>query len=233
MLIPHQDSPFKNYRLKDGIQGYQFMPNAVCKASNGYILFGGINGITSFKPESFTDNPFAPPVLITELKLFDKIVKPGDETGLLTSQISQTQRIVLRHDQSMISLKLAVANFVSGSHNTFAYKLEGYDNKWHHLTDDQNVIYSYLPPGTYRFLVKAANNDDKWNEILPCWKSRFCHLGMLHGLPNLSISWLLRVYFTPYSAFSRIVKEKSRSEYRSIMSRYASRRCMRCASASS
>ncbi len=23
---------------------------------------------------------------------------------------------------------------------------------------------------------------------LPCWKSRFCHLGMLHGLPNLSIS---------------------------------------------
>ncbi len=89
------------------------MPNAVCKASNGYILFGGINGITSFKPESFTDNPFAPPVLITELKLFDKIVKPGDETGLLTSQISQTQRIVLRHDQSMISLKLAVANFVS------------------------------------------------------------------------------------------------------------------------
>ena len=155
---------FKNYRLKDGIQGYQFMPNAICKASNGYILFGGINGITSFKPESFTDNPFAPPVLITELKLFDKIVKPGDETGLLTSQISQTQRIVLRHDQSMISLKLAVANFVSGSHNTFAYKLEGYDNKWHHLTDDQNVIYSYLPPGTYRFLVKAANNDDKWNE---------------------------------------------------------------------
>ena len=82
---------FKNYRLKDGIQGYQFMPNAVCKASNGYILFGGINGITSFKPESFTDNPFAPPVLITQLKLFDKIVKPGDETGLLTSQISQTR----------------------------------------------------------------------------------------------------------------------------------------------
>lgn len=154
----------KNYRLKDGIQGYQFMPNAVCKASNGNILFGGINGITSFNPESFTDNPFAPPVLITELKLFNKVVKPGDDTQLLTEQISHTKRLVLRHDQSMISLKLSVANYVSGSHNTLAYKLEGYDNKWHQLTDEQMVVYSYLPPGTYRFLAKAANNDDKWNE---------------------------------------------------------------------
>ena len=49
--------------------------------------------------------------MITELKLFDKIVKPGDETGLLTSQISQTQRIVLRHDQSMISLKMLTVIF--------------------------------------------------------------------------------------------------------------------------
>lgn len=140
------------------------MPNAVCKASNGNILFGGINGITSFNPETFTDNPFAPPVLITELKLFNKVVKPGDDTQLLTEQISHTKRLVLRHDQSMISLKLSVANYVSGSHNTLAYKLEGYDNKWHQLTDEQMVVYSYLPPGTYRFLAKAANNDDKWNE---------------------------------------------------------------------
>ena len=36
------------------------------------MMFGGINGITIFRPELLMDNPYTPPVVITDLKLFNK-----------------------------------------------------------------------------------------------------------------------------------------------------------------
>ena len=77
----------------------------------------------------------------------------------------------------MFSLEFVVSNYISGNHNTFAYKLEGYDREWYYTSNSRIVSYSNLPQGTYRFLVKAANSDGKWNEqpseleitILPIW----------------------------------------------------------------
>ena len=70
-----------------------------------------------------------------------------------------------------------VPNYIAGVHNTFAYTLEGYDKEWYETQTQRTVSYSNLPQGTYRLLVKAANNDGKWNEmpavleihVLPVW----------------------------------------------------------------
>ena len=79
--------------------------------------------------------------------------------------------------QAFHLLEFVVSNYISGQHNTFAYKLEGYDKEWYYLTDKRSVSYSNLPQGTYHFMVKAANSDGKWNTIptvleiivLPIW----------------------------------------------------------------
>ncbi len=172
-----QTGQFRNYADTDGIQSNQFTNNAYCHTRDGLMYFGGINGITSFKPEQLPDNPYTPSVVITELTLFNKTVLPGDETGILEQNISQTQSITLAAGQSMFSLKFVVSNYISGSHNTFAYKLEGYDKEWYYSNTTRMVSYSNLPQGTYRFLAKAANSDGKWNEspteleivVLPVW----------------------------------------------------------------
>lgn len=171
------DNTLKYYTTRDGLPANLFMPNAACRTANGTMMFGSISGIASFAPEAFHDNPFTPKALITELRLFDKRVQPGDGTGILEEQIEQTKSITLNHKQTAVSLRLAVPNFLSGTHNTFAYKLEGYDNTWRHATDWQTINYSYLPAGTYRLIVKVANNDGKWNptptelqiKVLPPW----------------------------------------------------------------
>ena len=167
----------KYYTVKDGLPNDIFMPNAALKAHNGIMYFGSINGIASFNPMNFTENPFAPEPVITELQLRDDIVTPDDDTGILTTDITKTKSITLKHDQTDISLRMSVPNYLSGGHNTFAYKLEGYDSEWRHLTDNNIADYSYIPAGTYQFLVRAANNDGKWNntttkltiKVLPPW----------------------------------------------------------------
>lgn len=168
---------FRTFTEADGLQSNQFNSYSYCCTSSGQMYFGGINGITSFIPERLMDNPYTPPVVITKLRLFNKTVRPNDETNILNQNISDTKSITFKASQSSFSLEFVTTNYISGQHNTFAYQLVGYDKEWYYLTDQRAVSYSNLPHGTYTFLVKAANNDGKWNEtpteleiiILPIW----------------------------------------------------------------
>lgn len=172
-----QNEKFRNFASNDGLQSNQFTASAYCHTANGKMYFGGIKGITAFQPEKIIDNPYTPPVTITRLRLFNKKVMPEDGTRILKTNIRETRSITLTAKQSMFSLNFVVPNYISGKHNMFAYILKGYDKEWYYTNNQHTVSYSNLPAGTYHFLVKAANNDGKWNEkpteleitILPVW----------------------------------------------------------------
>lgn len=161
----------------DGLQSNQFNAGAYCRISNGHMLFGGINGITSFRPETLIDNPYTPKPVINKLFVFNKEVLPNDETGILKENIESVDSITLRSFQNSFSISFVVSNYIAGKHNTFAYKLEGYDKEWYRQSDISPVSYSNLPAGDYIFLLKAANNDGKWSKematlhikVLPVW----------------------------------------------------------------
>jgi signal transduction histidine kinase/ligand-binding sensor domain-containing protein/DNA-binding response OmpR family regulator len=175
-FIP-ESGKFRTYRLADGIQSDQFNDYSYCKTAGGEMYFGGINGITYFSPEQLGDNPFTPPPIISQLSLFNKVVLPGDDTRLLTKDISETEELVFRPGQSSFSLTFTVLNYLSAQHNTFAYKLDPIEKDWSYTSDIRTVSYSNLEPGNYLFSVKAANSDDKWEntpialsiKILPYW----------------------------------------------------------------
>lgn len=189
---------FRNFTESDGLQSNQFNTASYCRTSVGQMYFGGINGITTFRPELLLDNPYTPPVVITKLQLFNKVVRPDDETGILTKNICETKSITLKSWQTAFSIEFVVSNYISGQHNTFAYKLEGYDKEWYYLTDSRTVSYSNLPQGTYQFLVKAANSDGKWNPIptaleiivLPIWYKTW---------------WALLIFFATFAGFITFV----------------------------
>lgn len=79
--------------------------------------------------------------------------------------------------QNSFSISFVVSNYIAGKHNTFAYKLEGYNDSWYSQDNINLVSYSNLPAGDYTFFLKAANNDGKWSEepailhirVLPVW----------------------------------------------------------------
>lgn len=143
---------FRNYADSDGLQSNQFTNNAHYRTSDGQMYFGGINGITLFHPEQIVDNPYTPPVVITQLHLFNRRVFPNDDTGILKTDISGTKSITLSSKQSMFSLDFVVSNYISGNHNTFAYMLQGFDKEWYYSNSLRTVSYSNLPAGTYHSL---------------------------------------------------------------------------------
>lgn len=211
-----QTEKFRNFTDDDGLQNNQFTTGAFCSTANGKMYFGGINGITSFDPKLLTDNPYIPSVVITQLRLFNKTVSPDDESGILKKSISETNSITLSAQQSMFSLEFVVSNYIAGQHNTFTYKLDGYDKEWYYSNTQRIASYSNLPHGTYRFLVKAANNDGKWNEtpteleinILPVWYKTWWAILLFIIAAIVAIAFVLRYFWIRKSMKAQIAMER-------------------------
>ena len=129
----------RNFTIVDGLQSNQFNTGAYCRVSNGHMLFGGINGITSFRPETLIDNPYTPKPVINKLFVFNEEVLPNDETGILKENIEGVDHIILKSSQNSFSISFVVSNYIAGKHNTFAYKLEGYNEEWY-----KPVSYTHL-----------------------------------------------------------------------------------------
>jgi signal transduction histidine kinase/ligand-binding sensor domain-containing protein/DNA-binding response OmpR family regulator len=147
----------------DGLQGDQFFSNACCKDISGELYFGGLNGYTSFFPDSIKENTFIPPVALTDFKLFNKSVNIPN-SKILSVNINETQQIVLKYSQNVITFNFVALNFVEPEKNKYAYRLEGFEKDWNISVNKREATYTNLSPGNYTFSVKASNNDGIWNE---------------------------------------------------------------------
>jgi ligand-binding sensor domain-containing protein/two-component sensor histidine kinase len=159
---------FRIYNRNDGLPAKPCRMTHPLTSNDGTMYFvvdGGYNGLVFFNPDSLEDNPFRPPVFVTDFKLFNKSVLPGDSTAVLRSTIESTKEIILSYKQNVISFTFSALSFVHPENNKYAYKLDGFDKEWI-FTDASKRFANYtnLDPGEYTFLVKASNNDGVWNE---------------------------------------------------------------------
>ena len=115
-----ENGKFRNFTILDGLQGNQFNAGSYCRQDNGYMLFGGVNGITLFRPETLIDNPYAPKPVINKLFVYNKEVLPNDETGILSETVEYADHITLSSSQNSFDISFVVSNYIAGKHNTFA-----------------------------------------------------------------------------------------------------------------
>jgi len=155
---------YTKYNTGDGLQDLEFEANAVLKAKDGEMYFGGINGFNSFYPGAIRANSFVPPVYITGMQLSNRKLSPGKTGSPLQQDISLTKEITLSYRQSTFSLNFAALSFTAPENNQYAYKLDGLDKDWNYVGKENKAVYTNLSPGNYVFRVKASNNDGVWNE---------------------------------------------------------------------
>jgi DNA-binding CsgD family transcriptional regulator/streptogramin lyase len=162
-----QTGTTKRYDIEDGLQGNEFY-QAACKRQGGEMYFGGLNGFTTFYPLQVKDNPYVPPVVLTDFQIFNRSIKPGDPgrkgRPILGKNITDTKVIHLSHKDKMFSFEFAALNYNRTEGNQYAYKMEGFADDWQNIGKRRMVTFTNLSPGTYNFKVKGSNNDGIWNE---------------------------------------------------------------------
>lgn len=204
---------FHLYDENDGLQSKEFNAGAFYRSPDGELFFGGINGFNSFYPDNLKENTYRPPVIISEFQIFNKTIKPGINS-ILKASIDDTSEITLKYNQSVVSFQFVALNYISSQKNQYSYILEGFDKEW--ITTDASrrfATYTNLDPGSYRFRVKASNNDGIWNEtgtsvnitvLPPLWKTWWAY--MIYIIIIFSLIYLLLTYFLNKERYKNQIK---------------------------
>ncbi|PSL34047.1 two component regulator with propeller domain [Dyadobacter jiangsuensis] len=200
---------FKHYTVADGLPGNEFISNTHYQDESGELFFGGLNGLVSFMPAAIETNDFAAPVVFTGLKLFNTPVRIGGQDELLQKDIGLTREITFTHAQNIFTIDFALLNYIKPEKNAYAYRLDGFEKDWNYVKAS-SVTYTNLPPGTYTFLVKGANNDGIWSKapasitihvLPPVWKTWWAYC--LYVVAALAVVLFVTRYFYMTALFKR------------------------------
>lgn len=202
---PH-DNSIKKYDQSDGLKINQFNFWATMKSRTGELFLGGDNGFVVFHPDSIKENPYIPPVVITDFLLSNQSVPVrenfGDSTDFsspLEISIQKTEAIILPYRQNVFSFEFAALNYTSAKKNLFKYKMEGFNKEWIYTNaGNRTATYTNLNPGEYTFTVSGSNNDGIWNAkgksiritiLPPWWLSWWAYI--FYVMAFICLAWLI------------------------------------------
>jgi signal transduction histidine kinase/DNA-binding response OmpR family regulator len=129
----------------------------------------------------FTD--YDVPVVLTDLKIFNKSVPIGDDKkSVLIQSISETDHLVLNFHQNVFTLEFAALNYINSDKNKYIYILEGFNREWNEPSLIRSATYTNLNPGDYTLRIKRVvpgiENDQnelqlKITILPPFWKTKW------------------------------------------------------------
>ena len=175
---------FNIFEEKDGLGAVNFKLGSSYIDKEGTLYFGSNIAITSLHPSRILQNKTAPTIAITDIKT----ISPKQEKfidGIYKKQID------LDYNVYSIAINFAALNFNRPEKNQYAYRLEGFEERWNYTTLTSTATYTNLDPGTYTFHVRAANNDGVWNDTgkrltiikhSAFWQTAWFKIGSLLGL---------------------------------------------------
>ena len=147
---------FTLYKNTEGLLGY-LKPYGFTALSTGEICIGESEGFYLFRPGNEYKNRHIPVPRITSLLL-------GANEWRTGGRIDFGDTLQLRYFQNFFTFQFSALNFQIPAKNQYTYKLEGLDKDWVYSGFRHNASYTRVREGTYRFYLRAANNDGLWSE---------------------------------------------------------------------
>ncbi|GGW26559.1 ligand-binding sensor domain-containing protein [Arenibacter certesii] len=145
----------ENFGLRYGVHSYRG-GSAIITKSN-HILMGGRLGLSYFKASELNENNTGTP------KVFftSGTILGGNGTRDLIIDSKGNNHITLTPDDNILSINYSSSDYWNPKKNNYAYKLEGLNDDWQIIGNQQALTFSNLKPGTYSLKVNSAKNIDK------------------------------------------------------------------------
>lgn len=196
-----RDSISRVFQKVDGLQDDSFMQRSAHMGRDGNIYFGGLNGVSYFKPNQIKKEETIAKLFIEDIEILNqpaiKVIPEQVEEG-----VEQLELLELDHDQSSFSFRfLAIDNVLFSNYN-YAYRLKGFNDNWIDSEKERLATYTNIPPGNYVFEVKAGTGNGEWDIkeksvaisiSRPFWRSnlaQFIYFLLIFGLVYGMVVWI-------------------------------------------
>lgn len=199
--------PHVLYDASDGLRGdpISFGAPTAAQSENGTLWFVTSDGLAALDVRRAAKGRMPPPVLIEEVL--------ADNRGLDVASAEP-----LPPGTGHLQINYAGLSLRAPEKVRFQYMMEGFDDRWVDAGTRRQAFYTNLPPGDYRFRVKAEN-DGVASESEAVWafaiapafyQTRWFQLLLVAvGAAAATMVWRLRVRQVR-SKYSLILVERSR-----------------------
>ncbi|MEO1448233.1 MAG: two-component regulator propeller domain-containing protein [Bacteroidota bacterium] len=199
-MADDQEVRIRKYDVQDGLQSNEFSETSAYCGPDGRLLFGGVNGFSTFYPELLQDNPFEPPVYFTAVHLLNEEVEVGTQNGrgevLLAQSLTTQNMLQLGYQDDVLQIDFAALSFTLPDKNSYQYRLRPFEAEWVQAGNRHQATYTNLDPGDYTFEVLATNHDGKGQDeparlmlsvAPPPWQTWWAYL--LYSVTVLALIW--------------------------------------------
>ncbi|GGA90450.1 hypothetical protein GCM10011369_35720 [Neiella marina] len=185
--IADKGSVARSFQSNNGLHNAEFNHKASSFSESGLIYAGGLDGIVVFDGSEVVETNYSGQVQLTQLRVFNQIVKANDEHKRLSANIQALPTVNLIHGDSPFTLEFSLPYPAHANNFKYAYRLLGLEDNW--LISDESkprATYTNLSPGQFDFEVKALSKDGLWeseptrltiNMAPPLWRTPPAYLG--------------------------------------------------------
>ena len=149
-----------NYFADNGLQSNEFSDGASTTSAKGTMLFGGVGGVTWFKPEDISPREWDAKIVLTDLTINGESVNTSTRSGgrqVCDTTVIACDRFDLGYHDNSFALQLSTLTYDNPEHIAYHYSING--EPFVRLQPGNNEItFSHLAPGKYHFRVKAERN---------------------------------------------------------------------------
>jgi ligand-binding sensor domain-containing protein/putative methionine-R-sulfoxide reductase with GAF domain/two-component sensor histidine kinase len=121
------------------------------KSKTGEMFWGSDKGLLYFFPEQMSK---------VSLPLYPSI--NSLQTGDTTFHFTGNESLKFPYYTSSFVFHFSSGELGGGKKNHYLYRLSGFDDDWKTPTANGQVAFSKLPPGNYRFEIKASRDGSSW-----------------------------------------------------------------------
>lgn len=161
-LVNSEGELITNLGVEDGIVERESNRYSKLKGSDGTIFIGTVNGLSVIDPKLVKGNMGINDnlkIYLTRAEYFDA---ETNQNRIIQTGLSQLTTIQLAAANRNLSLNFANSNFYKPKENKYAYMIEGLDDDWVELGNQNSLILNRIPPGNHRLLIKSSDGISNW-----------------------------------------------------------------------
>lgn len=132
---------------------------AATRSPDGRLWFVTVQGAVSVDPNNLQPNRIPPPVWIESVWMDNQAIY------LRGLRAAEPTAFTIPPGPHRLEISFTSLNLSAPERAAFEYRLAGYDDRWTPANGTRLVRYPRLPPGRYRFEVRAANEDGVWSPV--------------------------------------------------------------------
>lgn len=141
-----------------GFEGIEVGQNAIFRDSKGLYWIATADRVVQFNPALYKSNSIPPATYISDISILNNKM----EWIKVNDSLKNGGSYRFSNDQKNLRFDFIGISTTAPEGVRYSYFLEGYDEGWSIEVSERYAVYTNLPPGEYKLLLKSCNADGVW-----------------------------------------------------------------------